>query len=130
MAIHLKNGQTAIRQTLDAFLEPRIQELREDLATLLGWLADAHIENREDALGHILDTVVEILGNPLEIDQQSLIERLERVSTIGPIRGGSGKAWSVPTQDVRNALSTIRGMHKEVSPFLWNEADAECAEGA
>lgn len=117
-----------IKQMLAAFLDPRIQEMREELAEHLDWLADVRIEDTEDALGRIVDTVTEILGNPLEIDQQALIERLEKLSAIGAIRGGSGKAWSVPTQDVRNVLSAIRGMHKEVAPFIWNEADAEALQ--
>ncbi len=113
-----------IKQKLEQFAEPLIVECREKLTEHRDFLVDAQIPDETDALTPTVEIVLETLGDPSTGTTEDLLYRLQRLSGIGSVRGGSSKAWSAPTQQVRDVLSAIRGMYKEVAPFLWNEADA------
>ena len=125
------NGNTGegwennIRQLLASHIEPRIEEMRTELAAHLDWLTNMRNPEVADGLTPIAEGVAEIAGDPRGGDQQDILNRLQGLSEIGAVRGGSAKAWFAPTQQVRSALTTIRGMFEQVSPFPWNEADSD-----
>ena len=114
-----------IRQLLASHIEPRIEEMRTELAAHLDWLANMRNPEVADGLTPIAESVVEIVGDPMGGDQHDILDRLQKLSEIGAIRGGSAKAWFVPAQEVRSVLTTIRGMSEQISPYLWNDADAD-----
>ena len=114
-----------IRQLLAGYIDPRIEVMRVELAAHLDWLANMRNPEGADGLTPIAQGVAEIVGDPMGGDQQDILNRLQRLSEIGAVRGGSAKAWFAPTQEVRSALTTIRGMFEQVSPYLWNDADSD-----
>ena len=116
---------THIKQELDRFVEPLIDGCRAKLTEHRDFLVGAQVPGEEDALTPTVERVLETLDDLTTGTTEDLLRRLERLSEIGAVRGGSSKAWSVPAQQVRDVLSTIRTMHQEVAPFLWDDADAE-----
>ena len=116
--------ETAIRQTLDAFLRLRIAGLRNSLADHVELLAHAQVPGKSDALTPTVTEVLETIGNPLGGTDEDFIERLSAVSQIdNPGNRGSASAWVETPVDVRASVREARSAFGSIEPFLWNEAD-------
>lgn len=114
-----------IKQELDDFTEPLIDEYRLRLAEHRDFLVDAQVPVQTDKLKPTVELVLETLGDPTTGTTQELVARLHAAST-GPSPGnrGSQKAWRYPTKQVRASVRFIREAYDRLAPFFWNEADA------
>ncbi len=117
---------THIKQALDRFAEPLIDECRTKLTEHRDFLVDAQVPGEKDALTPTVERVLETLGDLTTGTTQDLIARLLTASMIpSPGNRGSQNAWRFTPKEVRDSVRAIRETYEEVAPFLWDDADAD-----
>ena len=115
----------AIRERLDAALEPAVERTRSVVREQLEWAAAQRVAGESDALSGRLDEVRAAAGDPNAGEWRSWEARLAEITAIINLQGGAKATWRVPAAEVRAALGRVRELGREIAKLpRWNDHDA------